>query len=288
MRLLCFSATPARMHRAARVFVMLIAAAACSEHAAAPQHARPASRLGQWIWTRADLTPFVAAHATHRALEAAVFIGTVQCDARTHTVSARAALSVAVVNDAPVSAVIRFEDGFDRCRDANGSSRRFNASLDSAVGVLRARVGKSVIREVQLDHDVPTRALAVWAQSVAILRASSLRGDAVWVTSLVAHLRAPEYGALFHAVIDGHVLQVFDTGEEATPEHVAEALQLVARAGVPFRVGVGAFERQTRDGPTDHRAWILALTRFATVDGYRGAWVFPAGKAWVSLLPEPV
>jgi hypothetical protein len=158
--------------------------------------------------------------------------------------------------------------------------------MDSAVQVLRSRVSNVTVRVVQLDYDAPQRALAAWARSIRFMRSRSLAGDSVWVTSLIAHMREREYGSLFRNVVDGHVLQVFDTGEDATAVQIAEALRLTARAALPFRIGLGAFERQTRAGPTNHRAWFAAVTQFAALRGYGGIWVFPAGQRWIPYLRE--
>ncbi|MDZ7629923.1 MAG: hypothetical protein U5K74_00860 [Gemmatimonadaceae bacterium] len=122
--------------------------------------------------------------------------------------------------------------------------------------------------------------------AIAAVVGHSLAQDSVWVTSIIAHLREPSYGALFRGAVRGHVLQVFDTGEEASEVRIAEAVRVVRRAGLPFRVGLGAFERETKRGRTEHRAWFSAVPRFARVDGYLGVWVFPAGQRWVSFFRE--
>jgi hypothetical protein len=279
----------------AYVMLALLCVGACRPAPAPPaaasrSNATSAPMLGQWVWTRADLSQFEAARTERPTLQAGVFVGTVQCDAVRHHLSARVALSVATIVTAPVAAVIRFEDGLDRCRDTDGSSHNFDAALDSAVRVLRDRVraAHQEVRDIQLDYDAPQRALPVWARSVARLRATALRGDRVWMTSLIAHLREPAYGSLFREVIDGHILQVFDTGEDATKRQVAEALRLAARAGLPFQLGVGAFERETSRGATDHRSWFVVIPQFAALPAYRGVWVFPAGRPWVSLVRERV
>ncbi len=246
----------------------------------------PAPTLGQWVWTRADAARFVESAAARRGLLAGVFVGAVRCDTASGTVVATAGLPPDVVPVATPVAVIRFEDGLDQCRGVSDRSAAFEAAVDSAVGVLRRRGGNVAYGAVQLDFDAPQRALRAWATTVRRLRTGALRGDSVWVTSLVAHLREPEYGALFGGVVSGHVLQVFDTGEPATEPRVAEAVRLVRRAGVPFQIGVGAFERETRRGRTEHRAWFDAIPRFAEVEGYAGVWVFPAGHRWVTLFPE--
>lgn len=245
-----------------------------------------APSIGQWIWTRADIARFAETRAARPALEAAVFIGTIHCDTLTGSVAARAGMSLSDANTARVTAVIRFEDGLDACRRANDSAAPFNTSLDRAVRVLRSRGASTPVAAVQLDYDAPQRALGAWAGSVRYLTRHALAEDSVWVTSIVAHLREPEYGSLFRDVVRGHVLQVFDTGEPSTPERIDEALRLATRARMPFRLGLGAFERETRNGRTDHRAWFATVPRFAALSGYRGLWVFPAGRRWLTFLQE--
>jgi hypothetical protein len=242
------------------------------------------SRIGQWIWSQADVARFTESRRTFPALEAGVFIGAVECDAEHRTLSARAGLSAAAAGTTNVVAVIRFEDGLERCRTASAPVPDFNQSLDSVVRVLRRRSSSTVMRTVHLDYDAPVRALEAWSASVAYLDGHALRADSVWVTSILAHVRDADYGDLFRDVAVGHVLQVFDTGEIASEAGVREAVRLAARARMPFRLGLGAFERETRAGRTEHRAWFGAVPQFSAVDGFRGVWVFPAGHRWVTYL----
>ena len=280
--------TSAWPHHAIASFTLTTAAtvalcAGCSSPA--PRQPLTATAIGQWIWTRADLARFTESQQADTAIQAGIYIGAVTCDERTHTLISRSGLSVGVVSVPVVTAVIRFEDGLERCRAA-APPADFSRALDSAVRVLRTRATGRRIAAIQLDYDAPQRALAAWATNVRALRAGALAGDSVWVTSILAHLREPGYGDLFRTVVSGHVLQVFDTGEEATSDQVAQALRLARRARMPFRMGFGAFERQTRRGPTNHRAWFGTLRAFAAVDGYRGVWVFPAGRRWISIFRE--
>ena len=245
-----------------------------------------APAIGQWIWTRTDLARFAESRAVHPGLEAAVFIGSIQCDTISGRLVARAGLSASEPQTDGVTGVIRFEDGIDRCRIAGAAARRFAQQLDSAVSILRQRARTARISTMQLDYDAPQRAIRVWAGHVAYFHAHALRGDSIWVTSLIAQLREPGYGDLFRGVVSGHVLQVFDTGEPATAAQVDEALRLARRARIPFRLGLGAFERETRGGRTDHRAWFATLPQFKAIDGFRGVWVFPAGREWISLITK--
>jgi len=260
--------------------------AGCKPAPPASTETRQHVSLGQWIWTRADVSRFSESRVVHPSLEAGVFIGAVHCDTVARALVARAGLSPAVVDVGHPTAVIRLEEGLDRCRDAADRSAGFDQRLDSVVRVLRLRGGNVPYAAVQLDYDAPQRALAAWARSVRYVRSHSLASDSVWITSIIAQLREPAYGPLFTGVVQGHVLQLFDTGEPATPVRIAEAVRVVRRAGVPFRIGLGAFERETSRGRSEHRAWFDAVPRFAAVPGYHGIWIFPAGNRWVTLFRE--
>ncbi len=274
----------ARWYRAIACVITSALFSACANEPLPLPVGTPA--IGQWVWTRADVARFTESAAVRPALEAAVFIGSVHCDTATKRLVARAGLSPRVLQASPVSAVIRFEDGLDRCRRERGAAIHFNASLDSAVSILLTRTGDAPLRVVQLDHDAAVRALAAWAATVKYLSQHALARDSVWVTSVIAHLREPAYGDLFRDVVCGHVLQVFDTGEEATDAQVNEAVRIVERARMPFRLGLGAFERETKRGVTKHRAWFESVPLFARTRGYAGLWVFPAGRRWITLLRD--
>ncbi len=266
--------------------LLLLAVSGCETARPVRDLSPTPAALGQWIWTRADVPRYDESSAVHPALEAGVFIGSVRCDTASRRVVARAGLPPATVAVPHPVAVIRLEDGLYACRTVSDSEGVFEQRLDSAVRVLRVRGGNVAYSAVHLDHDAPQRRLAEWAASVRYLRSHALSTDTVWVTSIIAHLREPAYGSLFRDVVRGHVLQVFDTGELATPSQVTEAVQLARKAAMPFRVGLGAFERETSRGRTTHRAWFAAIPTFATVPGYAGVWIFPAGQRWVTLYRE--
>ena len=266
-----------------RLVTLLAMVVGCTR---APVPDADAPRFGQWIWTRADVARYAESAGARPDLEAGVFIGAVHCDTATQRLVVHAGLPLSVSGAESVTAVIRLEDGLDRCRTVDDNSHRFDTALDSTVSVLRSRGRGTRVAAVQLDYDAPQRALKAWAGSVQYLTTHSLARDSVWITSLIAHLREPAYGDLFRGVVRGHVLQVFDTGEAATTVQVDEALRLAARANMPFRLGLGAFERSTPAGMTDHRAWFGTVERFATIADFRGVWVFPAGRSWISFLGD--
>ena len=146
----------------------------------------------------------------------------------------------------------------------------------------------SVPRALQLDYDCPTRLLPRYATLLRHLRSGeSLRGRRLWITSLVVHVRDPGYGALFRPVVDGHILQLFDTGDSFDDRLASQVPELLDAQGMPFMAGVASFERRRPNGAsTMHRAWFAIIPRLSKSRRYRGVWVFPAGTPWLHLLPD--
>jgi hypothetical protein len=80
---------------------------------------------------------------------------------------------------------------------------------------------------------------------------------------------------------------VFDTGDRMSLSHADQIERLTARHRMPFRLGVGAFERSLANGATtNHRAWFSAARVMQRSTWYRGLWVFPGGEEWAPLI-EP-
>ena len=83
----------------------------------------------------------------------------------------------------------------------------------------------------------------------------------------------------------GHILQVFDTGDRMSLTYARQIERMAERQRMPFRLGVGAFERRLPNGrTTDHRAWFRAEGVMRQSQWYRGMWVFPGGTTWTQLL----
>jgi hypothetical protein len=190
-------------------------------------------------------------------------------------------LSPAVVAG-PVALVIRLDDSVNQAWDADPT---FAADLDAALSRVLAMARRSAPgwREVQIDYDVPNPRLEQWANVLDSLTA--LSGEHVWVTSLVSHLRDPGYGDLFRRRVEGHILQVFDTGDQ--PVDAAEITRLAAAAKMQYRLGVGAFERVGADGApaTANRDWFAQVDLACPAPLCQELWVFPAGREYVGLLP---
>lgn len=265
--------------------LVLVATAACALAGCAARPEPGPIRDGQWIWSPADQRVFLAARQVYPDLRPGLWVSTIRFDAGTGRLLQRLALPPTLVSGTPLSAVVRLDESthlaWSRLDDAT-----IERSLTAHVADLLEHLARSGARvaEVQLDYDCPTRQLARWAAVVRALKAGPLRGQEVWITSLLAHLRQPEYGDLFRGVVAGHILQVFDTGHEATPALVSEAIRLLDRQRLPFRLGVGAFERVLdAAATTDHRAWFAVAGMLSRLPGYRGLWVFPAGRQWTYL-----
>jgi hypothetical protein len=239
----------------------------------------PGPTAGAWIWTRADAKLLESARAEEPALRGAVHVATIERRSD-GTYASRLALSPSVAG-APgqeAAAVVRFD------RSLNGAwGSDSEAAVAQGVAPLLARVLDMVdatdlrVSEIQLDYDAPVRALASWAHVVGSLASGVLRGRDVWVTSIPAHLQsAASYGELFAPSGVGHILQVFDTGLECTPEHGARLAAALVAAHLRFRIGIGGFERAARPG--EHECWRAEATSWRALPGYGGVWVFPAQR----------
>ncbi len=233
---------------------------------------------GQWVWSAKDLPLLAAGRASGRDFAAGVHIATVH-----YTDGAfvnELALSPGVVEPGvPLALVVRLDDSVNESWSRR-SVAEIESGLDAALGRTLGLVHDADVdyTEVQIDYDVPVAHLAGWATVVEGLRASSLRGETVWVTSLVSHLRDPTYGTLFRHVVAGHILQVFDTGDD--PVDAGAVGALAEAAGLPYRLGVGAFER----AGTDHRGWFAKTAEACLRPLCGGVWVFPAGRPYLDLL----
>jgi hypothetical protein len=235
---------------------------------------------GEWIWTRTDAAGFSTLSRQSPKLVPAVHVATVEGDARF-----RRALSPAVVGQRPVALVVRFEDSFHQVwqrRDGAELSEQLAGELARVIAETRA-TGVTPT-ELQLDYDAPVRRLPEW--SAVVRRVAPRLGLPVWVTSIPAHLADPEYGARLRGAVAGHVIQLFDTGWPCTRANATKLSRRLREQGLPFRVGIGAFERR-RAGriATDHGCWARAARTLDEQPGMRGRWVFPASAPAAAIAP---
>ncbi len=92
-------------------------------------------------------------------------------------------------------------------------------------------------RTIQLDYDAPVSRLDDYARLIARLRNpidGVLRDRPFWVTSLVAHLGDPRYGDRLRPWVDGHIVQLFDTGDRYDARAERMVLSRLERAGTPI------------------------------------------------------
>lgn len=233
----------------------------------------PPAPFAQWVWTEADRAPLADLRASQPGAVAGVHIATLHY--ADGVVRSELSLAPGLV-DPPRALVIRLDDDLHAAFDAlpdDALAAALAAPLTRLLALADQR-GASV--ELQLDYDVPVRLLPRWAAVLRLLRGGCLAGRPLWVTSLVAHLQRPDYGALFVGVIDGHILQVFDTGDRAPSAATVRAL--AEAADLPYRWGLGAFER---GDTTAHRAWFSATS--GCTGRCQARWVFPAGQPWRDL-----
>ena len=265
-------------------FILALFAAATS---ACDQPVSHKTEIGQWIWSSADSALFADAARSIPTLVPTVWIGTIRAfgDGR---VQSQLALSPRIAGRATTAVVVRFDDTFTSVWAAQTDSAvavAVGASLEDMLAAAQ-RSGVTV-SEVQLDYDCPERLLRRWGAVTGILSRGALAGRPVWITSLISHVRHGEYGELFRANVAGHILQVFDTGDRMSVPYARRIERLVSRHRMPFRLGIGAFERRLANGETtDHQAWFEAPHVMRGSRWFRGVWVFPGGASWAHLLEQ--
>jgi hypothetical protein len=181
------------------------------------------------------VSPLSAARAHRPEIAAAVHVAELRyLDGE---VRSQLRLSPTTVADS-ATVVVRLNDSFHaawRAQDAQLASK-LGASLDRVLAAVKRAAPQA--GQLQLDYDCPSANLQPWAATLrALSQAGVLRGWEVWTTSLVAHLRVEQFGALFRGLIAGHVLQLFDTGEHLDPKLLAELPGLLRRAGLPNERG---------------------------------------------------
>ena len=135
--------------------------------------------------------------------------------------------------------VIRLDDSFHRA-PAQGTG----AQLEQALGRSWRRSGRARRRRRSNWTTMPQ-----WPGWRTTRPGWMPAGPAPWGRDRLdhhpppAHLDAPEFCPLFAARVDGHVPQVFDTGVPWTPERADRLVAGIERAGLPFALGLGGFDR---------------------------------------------
>lgn len=250
---------------------MLVVAGAAGCDTPAPEAGSAAPlRRGQWIWNQEHVSRFEANHAVNPEVIPTVLVAELHRDGA--QVVTRLRLKPTVVSPSgAVSVIIRLDDNLHPLWDQHVSAEMaglLGAPLSRILEMVDDRLGRRP--EVQLDYDCPNRHLPAWADVLVRLTEGPLDGQKPWITSIPTHLDTSGYGSWFSGKIAGHLLQVFDTG---LPASEAGALgERALAAGLPWRVGLGGFERE---GAPSHAAWFEQLDAVCRRPLCEGVWVFP-------------
>lgn len=274
-------AAKARVRALALAALLLAGVTGCADRPPVPP-----PMLGQWIWSARDSALLHSMREQRSALRAGVWVATISTRGDSLIAALGRPLDAGVGADAEV--VIRVDDTFSTWW-GRLSPDTIAARLDARIArVLQVAERGGSRRTVQLDYDAPVARLAEYAALLQRLRSEggALHGRSLWITSLVAHLGDPEYGARFRRLADGHIIQLFDTGDRYSAAREREVEARVERAAMPFRLGIGAFERRMTSGATTHRAWFDFMPKAARSRWYRGTWIFPGGEAYAPYLPR--
>lgn len=276
---------PRAAWRVALLATLLVAGGAL---ACAPQSDPPPPTLGQWIWNSRDSALLQDSRRQRADLRAGIWVATLARRGDSLVTELGRPVDASAGPDAEV--VIRFDDSFSTWWGkvpvdtlANWVALRLQRVLPLVDGSAPDRER----RAVQLDYDAPVARLAEYAALLRRLRddESGLPHErTLRITSLISHLRHPEYGSLFRPLVDGHIVQLFDTGERHDAVAEGRLLELLDAARIPFHIGVGSFERRLSSGMTTHRDWFAILPRAAQSRWFRGTWIFPAGSPYLQYL----
>lgn len=264
------------MRRALVAFTLALAACTRREAVREPE-------VGQWVWSRDDATLLAEGRAERTRLRSAVWIGTLVRDGA--GVRTQLGVSPSLVHDTATTLVIRLDDSLHPLMDSVATPALADALGARVAALLEAAGATGGHATVQLDYDAPVRLLPQWASVLRVLRASALRDRPVWITSLLVHVEQRDYGRWFRGAIDGHVLQLFDTQVEYSDAMQRKVDRVVAHAGLPCAIGVGAYERVLAGGiRTEHRAWLPWAARALREGRVDALWIFAANRPYRSML----
>ena len=241
-----------------------------------PTSVKPDQAQGQWLWTRRDLAIFERSRRRLPELSAGVFIGELVC--AQGRVALRRGLSPLLAGAAPRALVVRLADSMQACF-AKLAADDLARDLDDRFSKLLHEANDTGVhfRELQLDYDAPVSKLEGYACLLRYLRAHSLKGVELWITSVPSHLEAPGYGTALRGVVTGHIIQVFDTGLRCNDQEASRLHAALEAQGLPYRVGYGTFERAGAAPDRSHRCWLSVTRPWRTDANFAGFWLFPAG-----------
>lgn len=266
------------------VFIFLLVTGFASIASASPD--QKAAFVGQWVWSLQDQKVFTESQKQIPDLAPALWVSTLSY--RQGKIEQRLALSPHLLKMNSLALVIRLDDSLHQAWDEL-SAKELAGQIDEKLKVLLALLSQAdvQIREIQLDYDCPVRRLTAWSATLQKLSEGSLHGQNLWITSLVAHQQNADFGKLFRGKIQGHILQVFDTGDALSQNALEEITLRLSQQGIPFRLGLGAFERSDPAGAaTENREWFATVPEISRNLFFRGLWIFPGGKTWTYLLSK--
>jgi hypothetical protein len=246
-------------------------------------------RIGQWIWSRVDERIFKESRESLPDLVPSLWVSTIEASdgALVQKLALTPALGKSIRS---MGIVVRIDDNVHALWKTL-PAEKIGTDIDGRLHRLMELLAAAHVHvdEVQLDYDCPVSRLTEWAEVLRLITARSLRGKAVWITSLPSHLDDPAYGARFRGATAGHILQLFDTGVSCNQDTLNRLSDRLRKQAMPFRIGLGAFERRRSGRLTDHELWFSAVPSFAALPGYQGVWIFPGGKKWLHLhaFPKP-
>ncbi|MCA9645018.1 MAG: hypothetical protein KC492_30220, partial [Myxococcales bacterium] len=205
-------------------------------------NAAPVKQLGQWVWTTRDAERFSVAHQADQALVPALLVGSVRRESG--QLRMRRGIDPVTTGTRRVAAVVRLEDSVHPALTQH-SVKTFAGELEALLNPLLLEVSKSGVElaELQLDYDVPVSKLGLWADALRELRKGPLGLVSLWITSVPSHVADARYGEHLRGVVDGTILQLFDTGLKCSSMNQRKLENQLTKHGLPFRIGVGAFER---------------------------------------------
>jgi hypothetical protein len=169
---------------------------------------------------------------------------------------------------------VRFEDCFSGCLSDDDLK-----TLDGAFTqlLLEVRATGASFAELQLDYDAPISKLPRYAQVLGHLKARSLRGLELWITSIPAHVQTRGYGDLLRQHVAGHILQLFDTGLACDATDAAKLKTALLAQRMRYRLGYGSFERAGVPASKSHACWQELTASWRHEPAAAGWWLFPAG-----------
>jgi hypothetical protein len=240
----------------------------------------PPRQDGQFLWTAADRQIFTRARARKPDLAPGILVGTIY--AHGTDVKLRRGSSPRLAGVGPVEIVVRLDDSLSPLFDSHDLGALTRMLGDEIGGVLdESRDTGASVAALVLDFDAPVRLLSAWAEVVARLTDGRLSSVPVWVTSIPAHLADPSYGARLAGHVEGHVLQLFDTGLTCNAREIARVRSELRGQPLPYRLGVASYERRKNGRvSTQHGCFRRFAAEQAADRRFAGIWVFAASREY--------